>query len=149
MGLGLIVLEGGRDVRTAGADRAADPGPRAGDPAERTAFDLIRFWFDEVWAPGLRYMDGFKGDRDAAAEAAFREAFPDDEYLWLERFNRFLELRVDRLSEKQRRSERFPTGDTWTAIVRDARNLLELLDPSGRERLSDKKLLEEFRSGRV
>lgn len=143
-GLGLIVLEGGS--RGAAGDEG-DMEAGAGVAGERAAFDLVRFWFDEVWAPGLRYMDGYKGDRDPALEAAFREAFADEEYLWLERFNRFLELRVDRLSDDERREERFPAGDTWHAIVRDARNLLELLDPSGQERLAEKKLLEVYRGG--
>ncbi|NNF03926.1 MAG: hypothetical protein HKN17_05630 [Rhodothermales bacterium] len=132
-GLGLIVLEGGGSDEEGRARR------------ERRSFDLIRFWFDVVWAPGLRYMDGFKGDRDPAREAAFRETFSDEEFLWLERFNRFLELRVDRLHDDERTQERFPAGDTWTAIVRDAANLLELLDPSGRQRLPEKKLLEAYR----
>lgn len=142
-GLGLFVLEG----RRSGSTRAGPGDARVDTPVrtpeiEHTAFDMIRFWFDEIWAPGLRYMDGFKGDRDPALERAFREVFSGEEYLWLERFNRFLELRVDRLSERERREERFPAGDTWRAIVRDAHNLLELLDPSGQQRLSEKKLLD-------
>ena len=152
-GLGLIVLEGSSSADSAGIsepdglDRTATTG--SGVSRERSAFDLIRFWFDEIWAPGLRYMDGFKGDRDAALETTFREAFSEEEYLWLERFNRFLELRVDRLAEEDREDGRFPSGDTWSAIVRDARNLLELLDPDVRLRLSEKKLLQAFRERRT
>jgi len=150
-GLGLIVLEGGssgsavdRNPDDSTVERKLDAPARHAGANERVAFDLIRFWFDQVWAPGVRYMDGFKGDRDPALEEAFRDAFSEEEYLWLERFNRFLELRVDRLSDRERTEERFPAGDTWLAIVRDARNLIELLDPSGQERLEDRKLLDTF-----
>ena len=65
---------------------------------EQIAFELCRLWFDQVYAPSLRYMDGLKGDGDPRASESFTDAFSDEEFSWLERFHRFLELRVDRLT---------------------------------------------------
>ena len=85
-------------------------------------------WFDAIYNPGHRYMDGYKGDRDEEAALEFESAFTEDEFEYLERFNRFLELRIDRLSTKDRENGRFPNSDTWRGIMRDADNLLELIE---------------------
>ncbi len=103
-------------------------------PSKRVAFELCRLWLDHVFTPGLRYMDGFKGDRDAEAAQDFIDAFSDEEYSWLERFNRFLELRLDRLRPDERESGEFPDNDTWKGIVRDAGNLLDLIEGDPRTR---------------
>ncbi len=97
-------------------------------PPERVAFELCRMWFDAIYTPGHRYMEGYKGDRDEDAALDFESAFTEDEFEYLERFNRFLELRIDRLSSKDRENGRFPSSDTWRGIMRDADNLLELIE---------------------
>jgi len=95
---------------------------------EKTAFELCRMWFDLIFKPGHRYMDGFKGDRDQQEALDFESAFTEDEFGYLERFNRFLELRVDRLDQDEWAEGRFPDSDTWHAIIKDADNLLELIE---------------------
>ena len=100
-------------------------------PPENIAFSLCRLWFDHVFTPSRRYIDGWKGDLDPEATAEFIAAFTEEEYGWLERFHRFLELRIDRLSEKQKKEDVFPINDTWKGITRDAGNLLDLLDQDG------------------
>jgi len=108
------------------ADRLAAVRPAM--TGEQIAFELCRLWFDRIYTPGIRYMDGLKGDSDPEARARFEEAFSDEEFAWLERFNRFLELRVDRLTLAQKSKEIFPDNDTWRGIMRDAGNLLDLMD---------------------
>jgi len=105
-------------------------------PPENIAFELCRLWFDHIFTPSQRYIDGWKGDADPDAEAEFIASFSEDEYEWLERFHRFMELRIDRLSEKQKGEGVFPINDTWKGISRDAGNLLDLLDPGGRRKTS-------------
>ena len=104
---------------------------------EKIAFELCRMWFDLIYKPGHRYMEGFKGDRDQEEALDFESAFTEDEFAYLERFNRFLELRVDRLDQDEWADGRFPDSDTWHAIIRDADNLLELIEgaPSKIKRL--------------
>lgn len=100
---------------------------------ERIAFELCRMWFDAIYKPGHRYMDGYKGDRSEPEALDFESAFTQDEFEYLERFNRFLELRIDRLSPAERTQGLFPDSDTWHAIMRDADNLLELIEGEPRK----------------
>ena len=95
---------------------------------EKLAFALCRLWFDELYTPGLRYLDSLKGDVSQEAVDRFMDAFSDDERAALERFHRFLELRLDRLSAENRRQGVFPQNDTWFNIMRDAGYLLETFD---------------------
>ncbi len=111
-------------------------------PRERLAYGLLEFWLDHVYTPGLRYMDGLKGDRNEAEAALFLESFSEEEFDWLERFNRFLELRIDRLRPDDRTSNSFPIKDTWNGIVRDAGNLIALMEP---DMYDGKKRLERVR----
>src|SRR5690606_29645357 len=60
---------------------------------EQLAFELLRIWFDDVYLPSARYVDGLKGDYSATAADVFRSAFSDEECADLERFHRFVELR--------------------------------------------------------
>jgi hypothetical protein len=99
----------------------------------RYGYLLCEMWFDAVYVPGTRYMDGLKGDRDPAAADAFLALFDEDEERWLERFNRFLELRVDRLSKSDREAGVFPPGERWSSIQRDAGYLIELLGGNPRK----------------
>lgn len=92
---------------------------------ERFAYMMCQVWFDEVYEPGTRYMSGLKGDRDAVVAEQFLAEFDDDEERWLERFNRFLELRIDRLADHE--AEIIEQGERWDSIVRDAGYLVELL----------------------
>jgi hypothetical protein len=98
---------------------------------ERYAFLVCQMWFDEVYTPGTRYMKGIKGDRDSEASEAFLEHFDEDEVRWLERFNRFLELRIDRLADMD--AGVIQPGERWDSIVRDAGYLVELLGGNPRE----------------
>ena len=61
--------------------------------------------------------------RDDKLREEADKAFSEEEFGWLERFNRFLELRLDRLSERKTEAREFPIADTWNGIVRDAGNL--------------------------
>jgi hypothetical protein len=103
-------------------------------PPEAIAFELCRLWFDHIYTPGMRYMDGLKGDPDPDAAEAFRHAFSEEETSWLERFHRFLELRIDRLSDEQKAQGVFPANDTWNGIMRDAGNLVDLMDTDEKRR---------------
>lgn len=120
---------------------------------EKTAFDLCRMWFDLIYKPGHRYMEGFKGDRDESEALDFESAFTADEFEYLERFNRFLELRVDRLDSEEWAEGRFPDSDTWHAIIQDADNLLALIDGDRRKVLRlegvEKKLRGRLGAGSI
>ena len=103
-------------------------------PAERISFEMCRLWFDEIYVPGKRYMDGLKGDQNEEEVAAFSELFTDEELATLERFHAFLDLRLDMVSERVLGSRSFPAGDMWQNIVRDARYLVEDLEPDAERR---------------
>jgi len=100
----------------------------------RVAFDLCRLWFDDIYVPSTRYMDGLKGDRSATDVQQFERAFSSDELLSLERFHAFLELRLDMLSDAHRRDRIFPPSDLWDNVMRDARYLAETLEPNHTQR---------------
>lgn len=95
---------------------------------ERLAYEWCRLWFDDVYVPSRRYLRGLKGDWSEEAVARFRAGFTDEELEALERFHRFLELRVDMLSDEDHERERFPQNDAWDSIVRHAGYVLEDLD---------------------
>lgn len=103
----------------------------------RLAFELCRVWIEEIFVPGWTRLDGIKGDRDVRAAARFWEAFDGEEREALERFHRFVELRVEMLPEEARRDRRFPQNDRWENLMRDAANTLEALEVE----------YEELRSG--
>lgn len=104
---------------------------------ERLAYEWCRLWFDEIYVPSLRYLDGLKGDRSEEAAARFRACFSDEEQEALERFHRFLELRVDMLPEEAHRRESFPQNDAWDSIVRHAGYVLEDLEAVEPDALRD------------
>lgn len=103
-------------------------------PEGQLAFELCSLWFEEVFVAGMRYLDGVKGDYDKQAAADFRASFTDEEWKYLERFHRFLELRVDMMPESAKRQRVLPANNLWESIVRDARYLYELLEPDERKR---------------
>ena len=46
---------------------------------EKLSFKLARVWFDEVYLPGIRYLDGgLKGDISERAVARFAEGFTEE-----------------------------------------------------------------------
>jgi hypothetical protein len=106
---------------------------------ETRAYELSRIWFDDVFVPGIRYLEGIKGDRDENASTEFKSYFTEEEWKYIERFHRFLELRIDMIPESYRRKRQLPGNNLWESIVRDAAYLLELLepDPQKRRRLLD------------
>lgn len=104
---------------------------------ERLAYEWCRLWFDEVYVPSRRYLRGLKGDRSEEAAAEFRAEFTDEEQEALERFHRFLELRVEMLSDENHRNESFPQSDAWDSIVRHAGYVLEDLDAIDPEAVRD------------
>ena len=110
------------------SERIRDVLGRFIDP-QHLAFELCRVWFDEIYVPGIAYFDGIKGDYSEVAAQAFRDAFDDDELAALERFHRFFELRVEMLRNQAREAGRFPDTDLWRNLVKDARYLLEDLEP--------------------
>lgn len=109
-------------------------------PPERLAYELCRIWFDEIFIAGHRYFDGLKGDFSQEAADRFRNAFTDEELAAIERFSRFLELRLEMLSNPTVKVGRIPDNDAWRSLVRDAGYLLDDLDPEGpvrRRRLAE------------
>lgn len=100
----------------------------------KLAFELARIWFDDIYLPGIRYLDGgLKGDYSETAVAEFTEAFTRDEFKALERFHHFFELRLEMIPAATRKTGDWPQNDTWSNIVKDASNLLNLfaLDADG------------------
>jgi hypothetical protein len=103
-------------------------------PGEIIAYAVCQYWFDQVFEPGIRYVHGLKGDRDSEAAARFVSAFDEEEWSHIERFHRFLELRIDRLDDEAHRRREYPVDDSWIGIVRDAGNTVELLGANLSER---------------
>ena len=103
-------------------------------PKEHLAFELCSLWFEKVFVAGMRYLDAVKGDYDEEASASFRADFTDEEWKYLERFHRFLELRVDMMPEHAKKNRTLPDNNLWQSIVRDARYLFELLEPDDKKR---------------
>ena len=103
-------------------------------PEEHLAYELCNIWFDSVFVSGMRYLDGIKGDRSEAASNAFRAAFNDEEWKFLERFHRFLELRIDMMPGARKKERTIPNNNLWESIVRDANYLFELLEPDLKKR---------------
>ena len=97
--------------------------------AEELAAALARLWFDEIYVPGQRYLDGFKGDRSDDDVERFLACFSDDEQAALERFHGFFELRLDFVSNSARGRAFFPDNDSWRSLVQHAAYLLNDLDP--------------------
>ena len=96
---------------------------------ERLAFDLCNLWFDEIYIPSARYLDGLKGDFSEEAARTFRASFSDDECALLERFHHFFGLRMDMLPSSPAQRALFPRSDAWNNIRKDAAHLLdELVD---------------------
>ena len=93
----------------------------------KLAFQLARIWFDDIYLPGIRYLDGgFKGDYSEKAVAKFTEGFTQDEFNALERFHHFFELRLEMIPIPTRESGVWPQNDSWSNMIKGARNLLEL-----------------------
>ncbi len=94
---------------------------------EKLAFELARIWFDDIYLPGRRYLDGgLKGDHSEKAIAKFAEDFTQDEFKALERFHHFFELRLGMVPVSKRETGDWPQNDTWSNMVKDAGNLLDL-----------------------
>ncbi len=96
-------------------------------PIDELAFELCRVWFDDIYAPGSRYIDGLKGNYSTAEAEKFWESFTKEERAALERFHRFFELRLEMLPKKARAREIFPQNDLWDSTTRDAGHVLEAL----------------------
>lgn len=101
-------------------------------PADGFAYTWCRLWFNEVYVPSSRYLDGLKGDVSEEAVTQFRSSFTDAEMEALERFHRFLELRIEMLPHDLAETQAFPQTDAWDHVVRHAGYALEELeqDPS-------------------
>ena len=100
---------------------------------EELGFELCRLWFDDIYVPGGRYIDGWKESRSRADGEQFWATFTEEEQAALERFHRFLELRLDMLPDEALRQEVFPQNNLWMSITRDASHALEalLMDADG------------------
>lgn len=101
---------------------------------DRLAFELCRIWFDDIYVPSRRYFDTLKGDFSEEAVERFNAAFRDDERAGLERFSRFLELRMEMLSSAARSLRRMPNNDAWQGLVRHAVYMLDDLEPDAEYR---------------
>lgn len=96
---------------------------------EELAAALSRLWFDELYVPGERYLDGLKGDRSDEEVERFLACFTDDERAALERFHGFFDLRVDFVSNSARGRAFFPDNDSWRGLIQHAAHVLDDLDP--------------------
>lgn len=105
-------------------------------PPELLAFELSRLWFNEIYAPGARYLESLKGDFSPEKARQFQECFSEEEFAALERFHRFFELRIDMLPETARQKGIFPESDAWRNIMRHAGYLAEELEPDAEKRRS-------------
>ncbi len=97
----------------------------------RVGYQLSRLWFERVYAPGLWTVDGLKGDRSVESVEAFESAFDTEELGYLERFNRFIELRLE-MTPGELRTAGEIDPDRWAGVVRDARNTIDLIEPGFR-----------------
>jgi hypothetical protein len=94
---------------------------------ENLSLKLARIWFDEIYVPGVRYLDGgLRGDYSKGEVERFRRSFTEEELNALERFHRFFELRLEMIPTSSRVSGVWPQNDSWDNVVKDARNLLNL-----------------------
>ena len=91
----------------------------------RLAYELACAWFDDVYVPSERYMDGLKGDLAPEAAETFKDAFDPVELAAMERFHRFFELRIDMLPDAMIASRCIPMDDRWRSLMKDAGYLLE------------------------
>lgn len=101
---------------------------------EKLAYELARMWFNEIYSPGIRYIDSLKGDFSPQKALDFQENFTEEEAESLERFHRFFELRMDMLPESVKQAGIFPENDAWLNIMRHARYLAEELEPEAEKR---------------
>ena len=108
-------------------------------PAGNLAYELCDIWFDRVFVSSTRYLEGLRGDWDEVAATEFKDAFDDEEWKFLERFHRFLELRIDMIPASQKAGRTMPVNNLWDSILRDAKYLFELLEPD----LNKRKLIGE------
>jgi len=103
-------------------------------PQEKLAFELSRLWFDEIYTPGLSYLDdSLKGDYSEEKIRQFEDAFEVEEIIELERFHRFFELRIEMLQAKHKKAGNFPESDLWRNMVKHASYLLQALTPNARK----------------
>ena len=94
---------------------------------EKLSSKLARLWFDEIYVPGIRYLDGgLKGDYSEKEVGKFQDSFTEDEFKAVERFHHFFELRVEMIPASSRKSGVWPQSDSWSNVVKDAGNLLNL-----------------------
>jgi len=94
---------------------------------EKLSLKLARMWFDEIYVPGVRYLDGgLRGDHSEGEVERFQNSFTEDECKALGRFHRFFELRLEMIPDSSRKSGVWPQNDSWRNVVKDARNLLSL-----------------------
>jgi len=107
---------------------ASDRFERADDPMG-AAIELCRLWIEDIYAPGIRNLDGLKHDRSESDATEFNAAFSPREQELLFQFHRFLELRLEMFPKRRPEERRFPGGDFWQNIFRHARNVLDEIDP--------------------
>ena len=94
---------------------------------EKLAFKLARIWFDDIYLPGIRYLDGgLKGVHSEKADAEFRDCFTQEEFKALERFHSFFELRLAMVPSSTTQTGGWPQNHSWSNVEKDARNLLNL-----------------------
>ena len=101
---------------------------------DRLAFELCRIWFDDIYVPSRRYFDALKGDYSEEAAQRFNSYFSSEELAGLERFTRFLELRMEMLPGAARSSRRMANNDAWQSLVRHAFYMLDDLEPDAEYR---------------
>jgi hypothetical protein len=104
------------------------------DSWEKLAYELARVWFNEIYTPGIGYINSLKGDFSPEKAQAFQDCFTEEEMESLERFHRFFELRMDMLPESAKRQEIFPENDAWHHVMRHACYLAEELEPDAEKR---------------
>ncbi len=101
---------------------------------EKLGYELCRIWFDEIYAPGTRYLETLKGDYCAEETRRFEACFEVEELVELERFHRFFELRLEMLSRLQPEAGAFPQNQSWQNLIKHAAYLVEELEPGAAQR---------------
>lgn len=109
------------------AERTTPQCDELGVPVQATPLETCRRWFDDVYLPSSRYFDAVKGEIDITELQQFSSQFSEDEFLQLERFHRFLELRLDLLQKTGTAPEAWKGSPAWKYIAQNAKNTLELL----------------------
>lgn len=120
-------------------------------PRDQLLPEICRVWFDEIYTPGITYLNrSLKGDLKPENVARFEEAFDAEALIELERFHHFFELRVEILRKSSPDLRHLTRSSMWEDIRRHAGYVLQALciDILGRRLKLEQHFESEFRTQR-